>query len=134
MGNFRDKGLPIQYCLIQVGNRPALGNIKAKAGRELFRRFRRHGILPGAERGQKLPVPVERQQAVHHGADAHDGNAVPIFDTGNGRFQAGPGILQGVSPDAVFKRTFPGIIPGGNRREGFVDGYRLDTGGAQFNS
>ena len=51
VGNFRDKGLAPQHRLIQVGNGPALGNVKTKAGCELFRSFRRHGILPGTERG-----------------------------------------------------------------------------------
>ena len=132
MADLGDVGLVIQNGLIQVGNGPPLGDVKAEALRQLSGSVGGNGILPGAEGHQQIPVFVKGKVAVHHGGNAHGGYGVPIFHAGNGGFQALPDLIQRVSPDAVYEGAFPGVIAGGNGVMLGVDGNGLDAGGAQL--
>ena len=66
-GHVFDMGFFIQNSLIQMSDAPALGYVELKQLGQILGSFRRHGIAPGAERGQQLALRVKRQITVHHG-------------------------------------------------------------------
>ena len=59
VGDPGNMGLTVQDSLIQMGNAPALRNVKAKEGGQFLRGLSRDGILPGAEGRKEIPVLVE---------------------------------------------------------------------------
>ena len=74
-----------------------------------------HGVAPGAERNQQVPVFVKGKVAVHHGGNtdaAHDRKccAVLCLHGGHQRRIGGlhtlPDFFQGVCPDAVLQAVF----------------------------
>ncbi len=56
----------IQYSLIEMCYRPALGNIEAEEGRELCRSFSGYRITPWPERNRRSVLIIGRKIAVHH--------------------------------------------------------------------
>ena len=63
--------LAVQYCLIEVRNTPALGDIEPEKLRQLGSRLLGYRVSPCAERNQQSVVLVERHVAVHHAGDSH---------------------------------------------------------------
>ena len=115
-GNVSDSGdmlLTIQNCLIQVCDAPSLGDIESEQLRQFLRGRAGNGVLPGSEGGQQLPVPVEGQVAMHHGADAHGLHVFRILNTGYGSPEPLPDRSQVIGPDSVRLGAGPGIVPGG---------------------
>ena len=117
-----------------MGNAPALRDVEVEQFRQFCCSLPGDGVLPCSKGNQQIPVLVKGQIAVHHGADAHGGNAFPVFHAGQGRFQPCPDLIQIISPDSVFIGTLPGVITGRNRNMLFVDGNRLDPGGAKLDA
>ena len=137
MGHPGNMLLSVQDRLIEMGGAPPLGHVEAESGRERFRRCAGHGVLPGAEGRQQVPVPVKGQVSMHHGGDAHGFG--PQFSCirlqcFHGRPEARPGFLQGIGPDAVFQSALPGVVPGGHGAESPVHQGGFDAGGAQLHA
>ena len=94
MGDLGDMFFPVQHRLIQVRDAPALRDVEAEQGCQFRSRRAGDGVLPSAERRQKVPVFVEGQIAVHHGGDAHSTNVFPAFHPGQRGFQALPHLVE----------------------------------------
>ena len=117
----------------EVRDRPALRDVEAEQLRQLRRLFARHGVLPGAEGREQIPVLVKGQIAVHHGRDAHCIHG-DLAEGAQCRAKAAPGLLEVIGPDAVAEVALPGVVAGGDRAEGLVDQDGLDTGRAEFDT
>ena len=133
--------LLFQHGLVQMGDAPALGDVEIKQRRQLLRRFAGHGVAPGAEFRQRLPILVEGQIAVHHGADAHgphggEGRAEFFLHVALEVRKAMPHavlyVFHGVGPHAVQQAVFPFVAAGGDGDVLFIQQHRLDAGGAQL--
>ena len=85
-------------------------------------------VRKGVSRFQSLSI------AVHHGRNAHATDGIPVFHAGKRRFQPLPDLVQAIGPDSVFVGAFPGVVSGGNRDVGLIDGHSLNSGRSQFNS
>ena len=142
-GDVADVGFFIEDGLIQVGDAPALGNIEAEQGRQLFGGLAGDGVAPGAELRQLLSVGVEGQVAVHHGGNAngaHGGELLAEFllhvplEIGEAGLQARVHRLHGVGPDAVYKLIFPFIAAAGDGQVVAVQQDRLDPGRAELDA
>ncbi len=66
VGNPRNMLLPVEHRLIQMGDRPPLGNMKAEKFRQCCCGGAGNGVLPCTEGREQVPVLVEGQIAVHH--------------------------------------------------------------------
>lgn len=134
---------PVQHGLIQVGNTPALGNIEAKQGSQLFRGLFRHGISPGPELRQLVSLCVKGQIAVHHTGNANgphlpDGLAEALLNLPLQVRVTGPesliDLVHGIGPDPIDQLVFPGKAAGSQRPEISVHQHCLDSGRTQFNT
>ena len=68
----------VEHCLVQMGDAPALRNIKAEQIGQLCSCLPGNGVAPGAE-FRKLPsVFVERKISVHHGRYANRANGCQL--------------------------------------------------------
>ena len=130
-----DVELILEDRLVEVGDRPALGDREVKEWRELGAGRSGDVVPPGPERRQQLPVAVERDVAVHHPADAHRGNGSQVHRVPgpNVRQQrrvaigeAGPDVRQVVGPDAVDEPVLPAVPTGRERGRVGRDQRRLD--------
>ena len=63
--------LAVQYCLVEVRNAPALGDVESEKFRQFGSSLLGYRISPGAERNQQIIILVERHVAVHHAGDSH---------------------------------------------------------------
>ena len=136
-------GFSVQHGLIKMGRAPTLGNIEAKAFRQLLGGFSRDGVAPGAKGRQLISVPVKGKVAVHHAGYADSSHApqrfaVPLFhipkQRGIARLKPLVDILHGIGPDAVFQSVFPIEASGSNGLVIPVDQHRLDAGGTELNA
>ena len=133
--NIFDVRFAVQYSLIQMRNGPTLRDVEAEFRRKLLGCLAGHGVLPGAERGQQVPVLVEGQIAVHHAGNAHGRNGAGQFaEVANGGAQAGLHILHMIRPDAVFQTAFPCVITAFDNAVLAVDQDGLDARGTELNS
>ena len=128
--------LPVQECLIEVGNAPTLRDVELQLFREDVRRRARHIVPPCTELCKLLPLPIKRKIAVHHRADPdranlrerhmiarlHIGSKLRV--TG---LHARPDRGKRVRPDPVLQLVFPRIAAGGNRLKVRVDEDCLDS-------
>ena len=126
---------PVEDCLIQMGNTPALRNIEVEKRRQLFRRLASDGVAPGAEFGQLFSILVKGEIAVHHGRDADGPNTVQLaaqlflhirFQSGKAGLDTAMNHIQRVGPDSVDQLVFPFIVAGGKRYMLIVDQNRFD--------
>ena len=90
-----------------------------------------------------FPFLIERQIAVHHGAEADgaDGferDAVLLqhfaAELPKAFLQARPNVFEMVGPDAVFVPVFPLVASRGDGGMILADQYRLDPGRAELNA
>ena len=133
--NIFDVRFAVQYSLIQMRNGPTLRDVEAEFRRKLLGCLAGHGVLPGAERSQQVPVLVEGQIAVHHAGNAHGRNGAGQFaEVANGGAQAGLHILHMIRPDAVFQTAFPCVITAFDNAVLAVDQDGLDARGTELNS
>ena len=133
----------IQDGLIQMGNAPPLGNVKAKQGRKLLYCLSRHGVSPGTEGNKKLAVLVESHVSVHHagkadGAKPCDGNAILLLYVLNKRgvaiLQPLLNVIHAIRPDLILKTIFPVTHSHGNGLMRFIHQNSLDPGRTKLNS
>ena len=134
MGDAAHVLFPVQHRLIQVGDAPALGNVHPEQGGKLARRLLRHGVLPGAEGGEQVPVFIKGQVAVHHRGHRRAADFLPVLDAADRLIEAHPDLFHWIGPDAILQIALPGIIPGGHDPVVLINRHRLDAGGAQFDS
>ena len=134
---------PVQHGLIQMGNTPALGNIEAKQGGQLFRSLFRHGISPGSELRQLVSLCVKGKIAVHHTGNANgphlpDGLAEALLNLPLQVRATGPesliDLVHGIGPDPIDQLVFPGKAARNQRPEIPVHQHCLDSGRTQFNT
>ena len=69
MRNISDVAFPIQHCLIQVSDAPALGNVELEEISQLFRCLRGDRISPGPEGDKLVIITIEHKVPDHHSAD-----------------------------------------------------------------
>ena len=135
--------LPIQHSLIQVRHAPPLGNVEPEGGGQLCRGGGGHGVAPGAERNQQVPVFIKGKVAVHHGGNtdaAHGGQRRAVLGLHIGRqrriggLHTLPDFLHGVGPDAVLQAVFPSEIALRKGSVRCINQNRLDAGGAKLHA
>ena len=130
-----DVRFAVQNGLIQMRNGPALWDVEAEFCRKLLGGLAGHGVLPGAERCQQVPVLVEGQIAVHHAGNAHGRNSSrQLAEVADGGAQAILHILHVIRPDAVFQTAFPCVVTALDDAVLAVDQDGLDARGTEFNS
>src|SRR5437868_4579161 len=118
MSNVGDVGFLVQYCLIEVCNTPALGDIELEQIRKFLCRLGGHGVTPCPKRGKQFSVLIEGQITMHHSAEANstgrlEGDPILFKDLTLERavasLQAGPDVFEVVCPDTAFEAVFPVI-------------------------
>ena len=133
--------LPVQHGLIEMGDTPPLRDVEPEQLGQLRRRLFGHGVSPGAEGGQLVPLLVEGQVTMHHGGDAQradpgQGDAVFLSHlSGQLReagLESGPHVVQMIGPHPVLTAVFPAETAGSQRRPALVDEHRFDPGRTQF--
>ena len=136
--------LAVAHGLVQVGDRPAQGDVDAEELGELGRGLPRARVAPGAERHEQVAVAVEGEVAVHHGGDPEgvdpvERNAVLLLDlrseVGVGGLKAGPDGVERVGPGAVVVLVLPLVgARGEHGAEVVSDEAGLDAGGAELDA
>ena len=135
MRDLADMVFSVQNRLIQVRDRPALRNIEAEFSAQRLGGLAGHGILPGAERCQQIPVLIKGQIAVHHAGDAHRGDlARQLAEVADRRAQALLHVFHVVRPHAVFQTAFPGIVAAFYDRMLLVKQHCFDPCRAEFDA
>ena len=135
VGDVFDVGFAVQDGLIQVRSGPALRDVEAEGLGQLVRGLAGHGVLPGAEGREQVPVLVEGQIAVHHAGDAHGRDlARQLAEVADRRAQTLLHILHVVCPHAVFQTAFPGIVAAFYDRMLLVKQHCLDARRAEFDA
>ena len=128
--------LPVQECLIEVGNAPTLRDVELQLFREDVRRRARHIVPPCTELCKLLPLPVKRKITVHHRADSDRANLrerhmiARLYTCGKlcvTGLHSRPDLGKRVRPDPVLQLVFPRIAAGGNRLKVRVDEDCLDS-------
>ena len=133
----------VQHGLIQVGNTPALGDIKAQQLCQLDCGGLGHCVAPGAKFGQLGACGIKRQVAVHHGRKPQRGKGCqrgavfffhPLGQHAVAGLNTGPHIVKVVGPHPVFIPVFPVVNAGGKRQVVVANQHRLDAGRTQFDA
>ena len=115
--------LPVQECLIEVGNAPTLRDVELQLFREDVRRRARHIVPPCTELCKLLPLPVKRKITVHHRADSDRANLrerhmiARLYTCGKlcvTGLHSRPDLGKRVRPDPVLQLVFPRIAAGSN--------------------
>src|SRR6266498_75724 len=143
MANIADMRFLVQYCLIQMGDAPALRNVKLEQIGEFLGCLSGDCVSPRAEWNEQLSILIECQVAMHHGAETNGANILErhvvllqnlVTEISIAFLQTGPNIFETVRPDSVFVSVFPLIASSGDRRMIFTDQYCLDARRAKLNA
>ena len=135
VGDVLDVRFAVQDGLIQVRGGPALRDVEAEGLGQLVRGLAGHGVLPGAEGREQVPVFIKGQIAVHHAGDAHRGDlARQLAEVADRRAQALLHVFHVVRPHAVFQTAFPGIVAAFYDRMLLVKQHCFDPCRAEFDA
>ena len=135
VGDVLDVRFAVQDGLIQVRGGPALRDVEAEGLGQLVRGLAGHGVLPGAEGCEQVPVLIKGQIAVHHAGNAHGRDlARQLAEILDGRAQALLHVFHVVRPHAVFQTAFPGIVAAFYDRMLLVKQHCLDARRAEFDA
>ena len=125
----RDVLFPVKHSLIQVGNAPALRNVKPEQRGKLLGSRARRGVSPGAKRGKEIVVLVKGKIAVHNRGNAHrvdSGQRLAkllgkvVRQSGKRALKPLLYIVERIRPVAVFNLVFPIPRADGDRRNSFI--------------
>ena len=134
--NLRHMLFAVQYCLIEMGDTPALRNRVLKKLCQLLRSRSRNVIAPCTEGRQQFSRFIKGHITMHHRADANgsDGrkrNLILLLDISGKVAVAGlqprPDILQTVCPDVVLIPVLPIMAAAGQGNTLIIRQNRLDT-------
>ena len=135
--------LGVEDRLVQVGDRPAQGNVEAEESGQLVGCASRVRVAPRAEGGEQVVVGVEGEVAVHHARDAdravgHGGDVVALTHVGDqgrvGALQAGENLVEAVGPQAALQVVLPAVAAGGEHLVVGADEDGLDAGRTEFDA
>ena len=142
-GDARHVLLAADDGVVEMGHRPALGDVEPEQPRQDRRGLLGEGVAPGAEGGQQLAVGIQGDVAVHHRGDA-DGpdrgqlDGVPVPQVAGEPDVGGPqprdDVVDGVGPHAVDQVVGPLVGAGGDDGMGPVDEDGLDAGRAELDA
>ena len=141
--NLRHHCFAVHHRLHKVRNRPALRDVEAQQGGQLFRRLCRHGVAPSAELRQLLPVFIKGEEAVHHAGYAErrqirQRHAIirlhVLLQIRERILHARPHVIQVICPNAVLQPILPCMVAGCNRRVVVANQHRLDARRAELNA
>ena len=142
-GDARRVFLGVEDRLMQVGDRPAQGDVEAKEAGELVSGASRVGVAPRAERREQVVVRVEGEVAMHHRGDTdravgRGGDVVALAHVrdqgGVGALQAGDDLVEAIGPQAALEVVLPAMAAGGEHLVVGSDEDGFDAGRAEFDT
>ena len=134
---------PVEDCLVEVTDGPALGHRVGEEVAELLGRGLGHRIAPGPEGDEEGVLFVKGEVAVHHGADAErleagEGNTIlPLhvsLQGGKARLKSLFHFIKTIGPHPVYEAVLPVEAALGDRLVALVDEDRLDAGRAELDA
>ena len=135
--------LGVEDRLMQMGDRPAQGDVEAKEAGELVRGATRVGVAPRAKGREQAIVRAEGEVAMHHRRDTdravrRGGDVVALAHVrdqgGVGTLQAGDDLVEAIGPQASLEVVLPPVAAGGEHLVVGADQHGLDAGRAEFDA
>ena len=143
VGDARRVFLGVEDRLMQVGDRPAQGDVEAEESGQLVGRAARVGVAPRAEGREQAIVRVEGEVAMHHRGDTdravgRGGDVVALAHVrdqgGVGALQAGDDLVEAIGPQATLEVVLPAVAAGGEHLVVGADQHGLDAGRAKLDA
>ena len=128
---------------MQVGDRPAQGNVEVEESGQLVGRAARVRVAPRAEGSEQAIVRAEGEVAVHHarntdGTVGRGGDVVALADVGDqggvGALQANHDLVEAVGPQAALQVVLPPVAAGGEDLVVGADEDGFDAGRTEFDA